>query len=766
MRGGGRADRWAFLDEPSVTEKLLEFRDGRSARVRFHLPAIHCVACIWLLENLFRLNPAIGRTRVDFARREVSLTYDPGRTTLAGVAELLAGLGYEPELTLAELDRPAPTPTRLLGLRIAVAGFAFGNIMMFSLPQYFGLDSFSGPAFRTLFGGLSLILALPTVTFSAADYWRSAWASLRHRALTLDVPIAAGLAAIYGQSAWEVLTRTGEGYFDSLCGLIFFLLCGRAFQQKTHDRLGFDRDYRGFFPLSAVRRTAVGEETVAVSSLSVGDRLVIRHGELIPADSRHARGEALIDYSFVSGEADPVARGVGEHLYAGGRQVGGAIEVETVKPVSQSYLTSLWNDEAFRKDRDDTFATLTNRYSGRFTAIVVGIALAAAVGWAVAGQAPRGLKAFVSVLIVACPCALALAAPFTLGTAQRILGRRGVFLRNAQVLETLAAVDTVVFDKTGTLTATERASATFHGPALDPAECAAIVAVCRQSTHPYSLRIARAIGAGIPEAAGEVTEFTEATGRGLRAQVGGRLLHVGSDAWLRSEGLGLPPAEATLPDGGRVHVWIDGRHRGVFVLANPLRPEVDRLLRDMTGQFELALLSGDNTRERDRFGALFGDARNLHFNQSPREKLGFVRGLQASGRRVMMVGDGLNDAGALRQSDVGVAVVEGVGRFSPASDVIMDASAVPWIGRVAMFAARSARVVRTGFVVSAAYNVVGVAIAAAGWLSPIVCAVLMPLSSITVVLFAVGATHLAARRSGLTGRAQHGAQRPARHAHT
>ncbi len=741
-------ERWAYLDEAEVAAKLLEYRDAKMARVTFQVPAIHCVACVWLLENLFRLHPGIGRSRVHFGRREVAITYSPEKARLGEVAALLESVGYAPELTLAELNRPAAGPVRKLGLRVAVAGFAFGNIMLFSLPQYLGLDAWSGPLFRGIFGWLSLALALPAVVFSAADYWRSAWASLRQRMLTLDVPIAAGIAAIYGQSVWEILSVRGEGYLDSLTGLIFFLLCGRAFQQKTHDRLGFDRDYRGFFPLAVIRKTAKGEETVSISSLEVGDRLVVRHGELIPADATLAAGEALIDYSFVTGESEAMGRGVGEHLYAGGRQVGGAIEVETVKPVSQSYLTSLWNDEAFRKQRDNAFETLTNRYSRRFTWIVLWLAVGSLVGWSAVGEGARGLKAFVSVLIVACPCALALAAPFTLGTAQRLLGRRDVYLRNAQVLEAMAEVGTVVFDKTGTLTASEAPGTRFHGAAWTEAEAAAVAGVCGQSAHPYARHVARSLGGRGGVA---VEGFREETGRGILGRVGDLEVIAGSKEWMEERGIGTG-ASPELPKGGTVHVALGGRWRGVFVVENRLRPEVDRLLAGLATRYELALLSGDNARERDRFAGLFGAGARLHFNSSPREKLGFVRGLQAEDRRVMMVGDGLNDAGALRQANVGVAVVDGVGKFSPASDVIMDAGQVPRLGQVLAFARRTVRLVRTGFAVSGAYNVVGVAIAAAGVLSPIVCAILMPLSSVTVVLLAVGATHWAARRSGLTGK--------------
>ena len=389
-----------------------------------HLPAIHCVACVWLLENLHRLNPGVGGSQVTFPRKEVAISFNPAQVKLSEVAALLASLGYEPELKLSDLQEKRGTASgRRLWLQLGVAGFAFGNIMLFNLSSYLGLDSFSGPTFSRLTGWLSFALALPVFFYSASDYWRSAWRSLRQRMLTIDVPIAAGIVALFGQSIYEVASGRGEGYFDSLAGLLFFLLCGKLFQQKTYDRLAFDRDYQSFFPLAVTRTRGRIEERVALSQLAIGDRLVIRNSELIPADARLVEGPAVIDYSFVTGESEPVEKMMGDHLYAGGRQIGGCIEVELVKAVSQSYLTSLWNQDAFRKAKGRTIDTITNRYSPRFTWIILAIAIGAAVFWAFVEPA-RAVKSFTSVLIVACPCALALAAPFTLGTAQRMLGRK------------------------------------------------------------------------------------------------------------------------------------------------------------------------------------------------------------------------------------------------------------------------------------------------------------------------------------------------------
>jgi Cu+-exporting ATPase len=697
---------------------------------------MHCIACVWLLENLFRLKPGIGYSRVNFPRKEVFITFENSRVKLSEVVALLASLGYGPEFNLSDLEeRPRAPVSRRLWLQLGVAGFAFGNIMLLSISSYLGLDAFSGPGLRKLFGWMSLLLALPALVYSGADYWRAAWLAWRQRIITIEVPIAAGIGALAAWSAGEVLTGRGPGYFDSLAGLLFFLLCGKMFQQKTYDRLAFERDYKSFFPLSILRQSGQKEERIALSQLRVGDRLVIRNGELIPSDARLISGPATIDYSFVTGESEPVEKRAGDHIYAGGRQIGGAIEVETVKEVSQSYLTSLWNQETLSKEKKTSLDTLTNRYSRRFTKMVLAVAVGAALFWWWRDSS-RALAAFVSVLIVACPCALALAAPFTLGTAQRLLARRKVFLKNPAVIEALARVDTVVFDKTGTLTASGAGAIVFWGEPLRAEEKSCIHSLAQHSTHPHAVRIAESIDGEHP--AQTVRSFSETAGCGIEGVVAGRDLCLGSAAWLESRNVTVQAPPTT--SGSLVHVAIDGNYRGCYTLSNALRPQADQVIRKLSADYELALLSGDNEKERERFGGLFGKSGPLHFNQSPLNKLRFIRQLQAPGRTVMMVGDGLNDAGALRQSDVGVAVVESIGAFSPASDVIMSADMVPRLPEVLRFAKSSARVVWLSFLISAVYNVAGISFAARGLLSPVICAILMPLSSVTVVAFACGLT--------------------------
>lgn len=724
--------RFAALDEPAVRSRLLDFDNGRTARATFHIPAIHCVACVWLLENLFRMNPAIGSARVHFPRKELAIAFDPARLRVSDLVALLASLGYEPLLRLdAVTPRDATPRNRTLALRIGIAGFAFGNIMLLSFPSYLGLHP--NDALLPVFGWLSFALALPVLLVSARDYWQAAWLGIRRGMLTIDFPLALGIAALFAQSAWDVATGAGEGYFDSFAGLVFLLLCGRWVQQRSYDALSFERDYRSYFPLSVIRVADGGDRSVPITNLQPDDIIRVRNGEVVPADSVLVSGDARIDYSFVTGESEPVAPAQGDSLYAGGRQVGASILARVTKPTSQSYLTSLWNHDSFTKPRMPRLGRFSDAVGRWFTVVVLTLATAAALAWAVTDPG-RSLSVFAAVLIVACPCALALASPFAFGTAMASMGRAGLYVRNSGVIESMARVDTVVFDKTGTLTRAG-GEAILDGPPLDADLWRAVQAVAAHSTHPISRAIA-ADRFSLPPVGG----FREIPGAGVTGTVAGRRIAIGTDAWLVDHGVrGLTPGVGTT-------VGIDGIARGRIRVEPRYRADLASLVRALGARFRLALLTGDRDHERDRMAAWFGDAADLRFQQSPEDKRAAVAGYQAGGYGVLMLGDGLNDAGALRQSDVGIAVAEDAASFSPACDAMLAANAVGRLPRFLALSRATLRVVHASLLFSVAYNILGLSFAVRGELSPLIAAMLMPISSITVVGFAVLATRLVARR--------------------
>jgi Cu+-exporting ATPase len=355
-------------------------------------------------------------------------------------------------------------------------------------------------------------------------------------------------------------------------------------------------------------------------------------------------------------------------------------------------------------------------------------------------------NAVTSVLIVACPCALSLSTPFAFGTALRVFGRGKFYAKHADVVEWMGRIRTVIFDKTGTLTHARGSGVRFVGDPLSPAERSAVRSLVRNSHHPLSRAVFEAMK---DDPFQPVTEFSEEAGGGITGSIAGMSLRAGSRAFC-----GFPPAGADdAPDNGdsplRVFIAMNGVPRGQFVVAGQIREGVAPLIRELQKHYDVVLLSGDSDREKETLSRLFGEDVPLHFHQTPADKLAFVSSVQRNGRHVLMVGDGLNDAGALKQADVGVALTDDTSAFSPACDVILDGSRLAWLDRFLRFARSSRTVVLVAYAISVLYNVVGLSFAVRGALSPVIAAVLMPASSITVVAFTSLSLQALARKRGL-----------------
>lgn len=756
--------RFEYLDNPDIAAQLLHFQNEKLAKVTLYVPAMHCSACLYLLENLARLHPGVQASRVDFLKKQVSVDYSPAALTLRQLAELLAQIGYEPLIRLNDAEeQKRPAGERQMLLRLGVAGFCAGNIMLFAFPEYLGLDDLR---YRHLFGYLNFALALPALFYSGWGYFESVWNALRQRRINIDLPILLAMLTTFGRGTYEVFTGTGGGYFDSLTGLIFLLLTGKWFQQKTYDAIRFDRDYKSYFPLAVTRlsrqssvvshQSSVGElplpddsteESIPVQHLRPGDRIAIRNGELLPADARLIAGRARMDYSFVTGESAPETHQPGDVLLAGGRQVGERLELEVLRDVSHSYLTQLWNHDAFRKGDTSRLRTFADRVGQYFTYVVVTLAVLVAGFWYFAhGDAARAVNAFSAILIVACPCALSLSYPFALGNGLRIFGKRGFYLKNAEVIETLATCDALVFDKTGTLTTADGGETRFVAvPHFDPLTAsgeALAGALARQSTHPISQHVARLFAPGDP--ALTLTDVQEIPGEGVVGWFGDCEIRLGSARFAQApEGLKTAPDGAVTGavSGTVAHLNLGGQYRGFFVVKAAYRPGLDGLVASLRDRFSLFLVSGDTETERPWLRRWFLPDR-MRFRTQPAGKLQFVENLQAENHRVVMLGDGLNDAGALRQADAGIAVTENTLQFTPASDAILEARALPDLPRFLAYCRHALRVIQVSFAVSLVYNGIGLSFAVTGHLSPIVAAILMPVSSFSMVLITtVGMRH-------------------------
>jgi Cu+-exporting ATPase len=712
---------FAYLDEPEARKKVLSFDSRELAKVSFDIPAIHCVSCIWLLENLRKLNAGILHAEVSFGKKSIAIDFDPSRIKLSGLTDLLGSLGYAPMISLKSGDNINSKVDRTIVYKLAVAGFCFGNVMLFSFPEYLGIDSHEGYLIQ-IFSLLNLVLSLPVFFYSASGYFASSIRSFKQKQINIDVPIAAGLLALFLRSSYDILTTTGPGYLDSFTGLVFFLLIGRWFQSKTYENLAFDRDFTSYFPL-AVNRLENGEwKSVILYNLKKGDHIQIRNMEIVPADSLLSDDHAYFDYSFVTGEARPAKALQGDTIFAGGKLVGQPVELIVEKKTSQSHLTSLWNKDSFKKINESHYQKIIDRAARKFTWIVLVIALVTAIFWYVYKPTEMWLV-LTSVLMVACPCALALAAPFTYGSMLRAFGRNNFYLKNADVIERLASIDAVVFDKTGTVTYGNVPDVSFS-EYLSPVEWSEVKLITSASTHPMSMAISKSISVMPTQ---KLSVFKEIPGKGIQAVINGKFIQVGS-----ADFVGF--SETVDRDSSIVFVAIDKCVRGYFMIRIRTRDNIKSML-DRLGKKCVALLSGDNEADRLNMGGLFHPSVQLLFNQDPHDKLAFISSLQNENKKVLMVGDGLNDSGALKQSDVGIGVTDNTGVFTPACDGILAGDKLMLLDKFLVLSKTSSVVLKIAFAISFVYNAIALTFAVTGHLTPLVAAILMPISSISVVSF-------------------------------
>lgn len=726
---------FSWLDNEEILTTLIRFREGHVVNLQLHIPAIHCSSCVWLLENLDQLNAGVRSVRVNFLQKTAAISLNISEITIRELAELLSAIGYEPRITLDAEDQKqlAGKSNRRLLLQLAVAGFCFGNVMLFSFPEYFGLSKVYEGGFARLFATLNLALSIPALIYSGRDYLVSAWKSVLSKNLHINVPLAIGMVALFGRTSYEILTGIGPGYADSLTGLIFFLLVGKWFQQKTYDSLSFERDYRAYFPLAVTCIQNGNTTTKPLSRVTEGDRLVIRSGELIPVDGILLRGRGVIDYSFVTGESVPVNKSLGEIVYAGGRQTEERIEVEAIKAVEQSHLTSLWN--AGGKDKSSGITYFSDKAGRVFTKALLGIAAVTFIAWSFFDLS-MAFFAVTSVLIVACPCALALSSPFALGNAMRILGRAGLYLKNYQVVEDMAHVDHIVFDKTGTLTEAGRLEIDYIGDDLNNHQIELAKGLVANSNHPYS----RGLYAHWPEHHSHpLDEVSEIPGKGLQGRFGSEELKIGSADFV----FGRPGSQ------GSVHLQFSNGTSGSFMMRNKYRryvPDLTAILQKEN--FEMTVLSGDSHAELDRIRQHTTGIDRYLFRMDPLDKKYVIHQIQEQGK-AMMIGDGLNDAGALKEAHVGIVLTEDTNNFTPAAKAILVEDAFIKLPSMIRFSKSTLNVIRWSLVFSLLYNTAGLIFAVQGLLSPVVAAILMPASSITVVALNTLSTTLLGRKEGL-----------------
>lgn len=723
-----RKEKYAYLDNEELVAKLYKFTDGRYSIVTLYIPGIHCASCMWLLEHLPKIAEGVIESRLNFTTKEVTVRFDLQKISLRKIVELLATIGYEPYISANDAKQQKESSyNKQLVYKLGVAGFCFGNIMLMSFPEYLSFDDSIEHEYALLFRILNLVLALPVFFYSASEFFTSAWAGLKQRILNIDAPIVLALIITFTRSIYEIATNTGSGYLDSMSGIVFFMLVGRVVQERTYRSITFSRDYQSYFPIAVQVITATGVVSKGLQELAEGDVVELHNEEIIPADAVVLMGTARIDYSFVTGESEPVLIEKGKIVYAGGRQMGEKLTIQIVKPVAGSYLTSLWNHHSFSKNKvtQNDRESIIHVISKYFTIVLFVLAAATALYWWVNNPAII-LPAVSAMLIVACPCALLLAATYTNGNLLRLLSNNGLYLRDATVIEQLGNTEHIVFDKTGTLTLGNK-QYNWTGHQLTDEEKSWVYNIAVNSSHPYSKALCATLGA-YPII--DIENWQEFTGKGLKAEVAGNTIYIGSAAFTNVD-------KTDSVDAPSLYIRINDKVTAFYV-TSVLRPEIPEVITTLKKNYGLSLLSGDRDRHRAELQPLFGASSNMLFEQQPIDKLKYIEHLQETGNKVLMIGDGLNDAGALQQSDAGITLADDINNFTPSCDAILDAKKISKLPQLLRLARSGRYIIYFSFIISILYNIVGLSIAMQGKMSPMIAAILMPLSTLTIVLVTTG----------------------------
>lgn len=748
---------YSFLSDKKIFEKLVLFRNNSTVQVKLRLPDIHCASCLWLLENLPDYFAGVRSVSVNFLEKEALVTFDENKTDLIKISNFLSQIGYPPNFNLSDLEEKRSIfdknkELRTLYLRVGIAFFCFGNVMMLAFPDYFS-DGEYNHMLKEFIEYVNLLFIIP-ITYAGWDYYKSAYNGIKYKYINIDFPIALGLISLLIRSLFEILTGFGPGYVDSFGGLTFFLLVGKLFQIKTYSNIKFDRDFRSYFPLSVIKVYRGEKTSIPVNEIDNSDELFIRNGEIIPTDSILLSDNAMIDYSFVTGEAEPVNISKGSKIYAGGKLFGSAINIMAEKKYNQSYLTDLWNKNQQKKELKKNLSKISESIGKRFTIIISVLSILGFIYWF--GESPTiAFNVFTSVLVVACPCAIAVALPFSFGSTLRILGRNGCYIKNNETVEKIEQIDTIILDKTGTLTEIEQSTVnfiSFNNYKLETQDLNIIKSMTQNSIHPISKLIKDYVinFNNYEDKDVKFEYFEELQGKGLVAILEGKTYKIGSKKWLTENTINNLSILDSVPNQKNsdfnsekgVFISINDSIIGKFDIISNFREGIADLLKNLIKSYKVIILSGDTDKDKgelDRItdGLITSGKIEAFFEFTPDKKAKFIEDLNAKGHKTMMFGDGLNDSMALNSSEIGVAITEKNSNFTPGADVILLGNKLNNLDKILNLTKDTKTSIYLSYGLSASYNLVGLYFGLQGKLTPLLAAIIMPVSSVSVVIFNV-----------------------------
>lgn len=733
-----------LFDHPDFQKSFVEPVGEHEREASLILEGITCAACVWLNEQHVSRQPGVSLVDINYATRRARVRWDERRTRLSDILAAIQAIGYRAYPYDAERsEQIAQRERRSMLWRLFVAGFGMMQVMMYAFPAYIAGEGDLTPDIELLMRWASLVLTLPVVLYSAAPFFRRALRDIRLRRLGMDVPVALGVGSAFIASVWATLTSGGEVYFDSVTMFVFFLLCGRYLEMIARQRAVRGVEELGkVLPAFAERLPgwpSLTGERVPVSQLAVGDVLRVRPGEVVPADGFVIDGRSDANEALLTGESLPVPKSVGSEVTGGSINISSPLAIRVEQTGDSTRLAAIQRLMERAASEKPAIAQQSDRVAVVFIVALLVLACITGVVWYFVDPS-RALWVFVSVLVVACPCALSLATPVALTVATDALARMGVLVTRGHAIETLANANHFVFDKTGTLTlGLLTLEETLPLAELDARRLLAIAAALEQSSeHP----VARALRGPVDDADLPVArDLVSETGQGVTGTVEGERFWLGRPDYVAAHlGGDLPPSLDAMSGRGGSVVALGGRGGwlGLFRLADTPRPEAGELCAKLAAEgVRTTVLSGDTQTVATAVAARLG-LDEAHGGMTPQGKRDFIAGLQADPSAIVaMVGDGVNDAPVLAQAHVSVAMGGGTELARNQGDIVLLSENLAGLGRGVDLARRTLKVIRQNLWWSFAYNFTSVPLAMAGLVTPWMAGIGMAGSSLLVVLNAL-----------------------------
>ncbi|WP_051660914.1 heavy metal translocating P-type ATPase [Bosea sp. 117] len=703
----------------------------------FAIEGIDCAACIDEIEDTVEALPGVETGRLNYSSHRLHVGWRAGAEVRPeAVVAALARAGYRAhafELNRAEALE-AERARHLLRC-LAVAGFAAMNIMLLSVSVWSGNITDITPETRDLFHWVSALIALPACAYAGQPFFNSALRALKSRALNMDVPISLGVLLALGISVFETLNHAEHAYFDSAVMLLFFLLTGRYLDHAMRRRTRVEASNLAALKAEIAYRIEADGEVVAVPASAVhpGEVVLVRAGERVPVDGTVRAGRASVDESLITGETLPRPFAAGDVVHAGSLVHDGALQIVTTAAGTGTFLDEIERLLERASTARSGYVRLADRAARMYAPVVHATALLSLVGWLVAGASlHQAVLIAVAVLIITCPCALALAVPAVQVVASGALMRAGVLINSGDALERLADIDTVVFDKTGTLTLPEPSLANAEAVPPDLLDIAARLAV--SSAHP----LARAVRAARPEAVpyDEVREFP---GQGVEAQLGAMTARLGSPAFCLADDLAQQALTDEAMDEASLVAVRYGSRCALLVVRQRLRPDaVELVTRLRAAGRHIAILSGDRAAAVAPIAVALGIG-DWQAGVTPAGKIAALEAYKAEGRRVLMVGDGVNDAPSLAAASVSMSPITAAEVTQAQADAVFLGERLAPVGRALAIAGRARALMHQNLWIAVLYNLIAVPLAIAGYVTPLVAALAMSGSSVIVTLNALRA---------------------------